>query len=268
MPTHNPRHTAAELLCDVRDTRHVPDWFAHRPEDVVGVVRTEVAEGRAKKVTELLVEVWPLLPDDVGDDLLRRLHECGVLPASVLPTSLLLARAFRLGAGVLRVRGLLGLAAAQGTSELAVHRLRDDDPDAIASALVDLAVTYREQGRMHKVIGCADETLETYGHHGDTVGFARTLLHLGSLMAEVGRYDSAVRYLARAATTYGQLDNAVPLALCRALLSRAHRLCGDDHAADRQLNRALALAVGTDDTTSRQVRDLAAGTRHFDAGVL
>ncbi|WP_158840613.1 hypothetical protein [Saccharothrix deserti] len=72
---------------------------------------------------------------------------------------------------------------------------------------------------------------------------------------------------ARWANAHEHLDDAVSLALCRALLSRAHRLSGDHHAADRQLTRALAPVVGTDDTTAQQVRDLAAGTRQFDAGV-
>ncbi|WP_158852973.1 tetratricopeptide repeat protein [Saccharothrix deserti] len=257
--TTSPRPpTLSELLYDIRQARRVPDWFAEEPDNVLDALHTGILDGQPEKAAELLVEIWPLIPDDVDDDWLRRLHECGVAVAPVLPTSLLLARAFRLGAGVLRARGLLRLAAAQGMRELAVHRLHDD-PDATASALADLSTTYRAQGLMHKVIGCADETLETYGHHNHPVGFARTLTHLGSLMIEVGRYDSAADYLTRATAAHEQWDDVVSLALCRALLSRAHRLSGDHRAADRHLNRALAPVVGFDDATAQQVRDLAAG---------
>lgn len=260
MTTCGPRQSAVGVLHDTRATRRVPDWFTDQPERVLDIVYTAITEGRAETAAELLVELWSKLPDDVGEDGLRRLHESGIVLAQVLPASLRLAAAFRLGAGVLRARGLHRLAATQGMYELAVHRLRDDDPDATASALLDLATTYGAQGRMHKVIGCADEALETYGLHHDTTGFLRTLLHLGNLMISLGRYDSAATYLARAATGYEDSADTVPLALCRALLSRAHHLHGDDHAADRQLNRALALVIGTDDTTAKLVRDLASGT--------
>lgn len=268
MTTDGTRPFAAELLRDLRNARRLPSWFADQPERIVKIVQAAGADSHAEAATQLLVEIWPLLPDDVGEDVLRGLHECGVALAPVLPTSLLLAKAFSLGASVLRTRGLHTLAAIQGMHELAIHRLRDDDPESAASALFDLAETYRDGGLMHKVIGCADEALETYGIHGEILGFVRTLVRLGSLMIEVGRYDSAIRYLARADTTYKGAEDAQLLALCRALLSRAHRLHGDNHAANRHLNRALALVVGVDQATAQHVRDLAAGKTQLDASVL
>jgi hypothetical protein len=224
-------------------------------------VHTRAVDGRAEQASELLVELWPLVPAEVGEPVLRRLHECGIFLASTLPTSLVVARACRLGAGVLRTRGLHRLAAAQGMLALAVRRLHDDNPDAIASALVDLAATYRAEGRMHKVVGCLDEALETYGLHADDIGFARTLSALGSLMIEVDRCDSAVKYLTRATTAHERSGHVVSTAQDRALLSRAHRLLGNDHAADRELNRALAPVVGVDEPTARRLRDVAAGVR-------
>ncbi|WP_141981044.1 hypothetical protein [Saccharothrix saharensis] len=253
------QHTVADLLRDIRNTRRLPEWIANEPTQLLDLVHAQALEGRAEHACELLVELWPLVPAEVDELVLRRLHECGVFVASVLPTSLLVARACRLGAGVLRHRGLYRLAAAQGMFELAVHRLQDNDPDAIASALLDLAATYRAEGRMHRVIGCLDEALETYGLCDDSVGFARMLNELGGLMIEVDRCDAAVKHLTRAATTYRQLGHVVSAAQAHALLSRAHRLLGNHHAADRALNRALAPVVGVDDATARRLRDVAAG---------
>ncbi|MGW4115293.1 hypothetical protein ACWEFJ_30835 [Actinosynnema sp. NPDC004786] len=256
------------MLRDIRTTQRAPDWIADHSKLVLDLVHTAIADNHAETATELLVELWRLLPDDVGEEASRHLHESAVALAQALPTSLRLARAFRLGAGRLRTRGMYRLAAAQGMYELAIHRLRDDDPDAAASALLDLATTYRAQGRMHKVIGCADEALETYGLHRDTPGFARTLYHLGRIMIDIERYDSALTYLARAATAYGNLADTAALPLCRAVLSRAHRLRGEARAADRHLNRALALVVGTDDATAELVRGLAADTRQPADGMV
>jgi hypothetical protein len=261
MTMQSLRHTVADLLRDIRNTRRLPEWFVNEPEQLLDLMHAQVVDGRAEQASELLVEVWPLVAADVGEPVLRRLHECGVFLASALPTSLLAARACRLGAGVLRTRGLYRFAATQGMFALAVHRLHDDNPDAIVSALVDLAATYRDQGRTHRVIGCLDEALETYGLHADEVGFARTLFALGSLMIEVDRCDSAVKYLTRAATAHERLGHVVSVAQARALLSRAHRLLGNDHAADRELNRALAPVVGVDDATAQRLRDVAAGVR-------
>lgn len=264
---HDTQRTATALLGELRDTRHVPGWFATNPERLLSLVRAEVANNRAERATELLVEFWQLVADDADERALCRLHECGILLSSALPTSLLVARGFRLGASVLRRRGLLRLAAAQGMFELAVHRRRDDDPDAIASALFDLAATYREQGRRHKEVGCLDEALEIYGLNGDTAGFARVLMYLGGLMVEVGRCDSAVKYLSRAAKVNEQLGQTVALSQSRALLSRTYRLLGDHHAADRHLNRALAPFVGVDEVTAEWIRDLGSGVRQFEPDV-
>ena len=123
----------------------------------------------------LLTEVWPAVPPDADQDFVRRLSDIGTHLAAVLPASLLLAKAFRRAAQSLRTNNQLRLAAIHGMRELAIHRCRDDDPDATAAALHDLAETYRAQGVLHKVVGCADEMLETYllAHH--EAGIASTL---------------------------------------------------------------------------------------------
>ncbi|MEU4740938.1 tetratricopeptide repeat protein [Actinosynnema sp. NPDC023658] len=138
--------------------------------------------------------------------------------------------------------------------ELTIHRRRDDDPDATAASLHDLAETYHAQGRMHKVIGCADETLETYLLHQHEAGVARTLANLGVLMSEVGRHDSAVKYFARADKAHEDLPDTTARAECVAGLGRALWLSGDQPAAHRVLNRALAFVIGSEGSDARHVR--------------
>ncbi|MFT7839501.1 hypothetical protein Q5530_25435 [Saccharothrix sp. BKS2] len=284
------RHAASALRRDLGDALRAPDpraWFDANHERVVDVLRAAVDEPEA--AAALLAEVWPAVPADADEDWCRALHEVGARLAEALPTSLVLAAAFRRGARALRAKGLLPLAAAQGMRELAVHRTRDDDPAATADALRDLAATYRAQGRVHRVVGCADEALETFFRHGDRVGAARALTHLGELMTEVGRLDAAVRYLTRADRVFGEVAagfgaetnagagagagaavgakvgaaggagaNAADRAAALAPLGRALWLSGDRAAAHRAFNRALALLIGVDDAAAQRVRDLAA----------
>ncbi|MCC8247657.1 hypothetical protein [Saccharothrix luteola] len=196
-------------------------------------------------------------PADVDHAWLHRLCDLGAELATTLPASLLLATAFRHAAQALRTRGHLHLAAVHGMRELAIHRLRDDDPDATAAALHDLAQTYRAQDLPHKVIGCADEALETYLlHHHDT-GIAHTLLHLGTLMIGAERYDSAVKYLTRADTLHQHLSNPTEHAHCLANLGRALRQTGNHTTA----HRALSLIIGNDDLTTRNIRGLVTAAR-------
>ncbi|MEU4806350.1 tetratricopeptide repeat protein [Actinosynnema sp. NPDC023587] len=175
----------------------------------------------------LLAEVWSVVPPDVEQDWIRRMSDVGAHLLTVLPTSLLLATTFRRAARTLRTHGNLRPAAIHGMRELAIHRQRDDDPDATATSLHDLAETYRTQGRMRKVIDCADETLETYLLHGHRAGVARTLTHLGTLMSEVGRHDSAVKYFTRADKAYEDLPDTTARAECLAGLGRALWLSGE-----------------------------------------
>jgi tetratricopeptide (TPR) repeat protein len=229
--------------------------------------------GEPETAVALFAEVWPVVPADVAETWSRDLLDTGTELAAALPTSLLLATAFRRAAKSLRTQGALRLAAVAGMRELAVHRLRDDDPDTTAAALYDLAATYRVQGRMHKVVGCADEVLELYLLHDDPLGTARTLVHLGSLMIEVRRYDSAVKYLSRADTVFNDLPDAGPAgsrpaerAECLTLLGRALWLSGDRSVAHRWFNRALALLIGTDEAQAQSVRDLMAQLESTPSG--
>ncbi|MFD7655234.1 tetratricopeptide repeat protein [Actinosynnema sp. NPDC059797] len=221
-----------------------------------------IAAGHAEAVLGPLTELWSAVPRHVDEGILRLLHECGVAMATRLPTSLEAARTLRRGTGVLRDHDHLPLAVLHGRHELAVHRRRDDNPDATASALLDLSRTYRAQGRLHKVVDCADQMLETYGRHHHTTGFTRTLAYLGTLMIEARRPDAAIKHLTRATDTNPSSDPR-RLAECQALLSRACRLSGNHHTADRHLNRALATALGTDERTVRYVHELADGTRQL-----
>lgn len=264
------RHAASALRRDLAGVSGSPDaraWFDANRGRVADVLRSAVDEPEA--AAALLAEVWPAVPPDADEDWCRSLHEAGARLAAVLPTSLVLATAFRRGARSLRARGLLQLAAAQGMRELAVHRVRDDDPAATAAALDDLAETYRAQGRMHRVVGCADEALETFFRHGDLAGAARALTRLGELMTEVGRLTAAVRYLTRADRVFAEAGDPAGVpdrAGALTLLGRALWLSGDRPAAHRAFNRALASLIGVDDAAAQRVRDLVAELEQLTPG--
>ncbi|WP_367132655.1 tetratricopeptide repeat protein [Saccharothrix sp. HUAS TT1] len=265
-----PRHTAARLRRDLPAALRTPGnaWFNAHRDDVPAALRDAV--GEPEVAVALFADVWPVVPPDADEEWSRALLDVGADLAAALPTSLLLATGFRRAAVSLRARGSLRLAAVAGMRELAVHRLRDDDPDAAAGALHDLAATYRAQGRLHKVIGCADEVLELRLLHDDRPGAARALAHLGELMVEVGRFDSAVKYLSRADRLFEELpdpaDSADPAehagpterAECLTLLGRALWRSGNRPVAHRRFNRALALLIGADDDAAQRVRDLVA----------
>lgn len=251
------RRVVSRLRGDIISARYERDidgWFAEQRDRILVTLRAAMSE--PETAVELLVEVWPVVPVDVDEAWVHRLCDIGGELASVLPTSLRLALAFRRAAQSLRAPGLLRLAAVQGMRELAIHRLHDDDPDATAAALHDLAVTYRAQDRKHKVIGCADETLETYQLHNHSVGVPRALDHLGSLMIEIGRHRSAVRYLTRADEAFQRTSDRAGHAECLAKLSLARCASGDLTGARRAINRALALVVGVDDNTAQVVREI------------
>ncbi|MEU4447908.1 tetratricopeptide repeat protein [Actinosynnema sp. NPDC050801] len=256
-----PRHAVARLRRDLPAARQTSGhaWFDAHRDEVLATLRVAVAEPEA--AVALFTDVWPVVPPDADETWARDVLAVGAELATALPTSLLLATGFRRAAHALRERGALRLAAVAGMRELAIHRLRDDDPDAAAQALHDLAATYRAQGRLHKVVGCADEVLELYLLHDDRPGTARALTHLGSLMIEVGRFDSAINYLSRADKVFDDLPDpggsvAAERAGCLTLLGRALWLAGDRAVAHRRFNRALALLIGTDDGAAQRVRDL------------
>ncbi|NUS65785.1 MAG: tetratricopeptide repeat protein [Saccharothrix sp.] len=249
-----PRHAVARLRQDLRTSGH--DGFDAHRDELPAVLRDALAEPEA--AVALFADVWPVVPADTDEAWSRGLLDLGAELAAALPTSLLLATGFRRAATSLRGQGALRLAALAGMRELAIHRLRDDDPDAAAGALHDLAATYRAQGRMHKVVGCADEVLELYLLHGDRPGTARALEHLGALMIEVGRHDSAITYLSRADRLFEDLADPAGRARCLPELGRALWLSGNRAEAHRRFNRALALLIGTDDMAAQRVRDLVA----------
>ncbi|WP_158854521.1 tetratricopeptide repeat protein [Saccharothrix deserti] len=257
------RRAASRLRRDLRGTHDHEGRARLAPDRVLATLHA--VTGEPETAVALLAEVWPAVPADTDQAWIHRLCDVGTGLAAVLPTSLLLATAFRRAARSLRGRGLLRLAAVQGMRELAIHRLRDDDPDATAAALHDLADTYRAQGRPHKVIDCADETLETYLLHHHQAGIAHTLTHLGTLMIEAGRHDSAIGYLTRADKAFEHAPDTAARAECLARLGRALWLSDNHTTAHRALNRALALAIGLDTTTADRVRHLVADTRqpHF-----
>ncbi|MEU4739369.1 tetratricopeptide repeat protein [Actinosynnema sp. NPDC023658] len=253
-----PRHAVARLRQGLPAARREPGhaWFDAHRDELPAALRDALGEPEA--AIALFADVWPVVPADTDEAWSRELLDLGAELAAALPTSLLLATGFRRAAESLRGRGALRLAAVAGMRELAIHRLRDDDPDAAARALHDLATTYRAQGRLHKVVNCADEVLELYLLHDDQPGVARALAHLGELMIEAGRFDSAVKYLSRADKVFEDLEDVPERARCLTLLGRALWSAGDRAVAHRRFNRALALLIGTDDAAAQRVRDLVA----------
>lgn len=250
-----PRSAAAPP--PFHDAADVRAWFEAHREHVLVTLR----EADAEVAAALLAEVWPVVPPDADEAWCRRLYDVSVDLAAALPTSLTLATALRRGAESLRAREAYRLAAALGMHELAVHRQRDDDPGATAAALTDLAATYRAQDLLHEVVDCLDEALEVYLRHGHQAGVARSLTELGAVMLEAGRPDAAVDHLLRADKAFEDARDPVRHAECLALLGRAWWRSGDQAAAHRAFNRALAVLIGLDDVESRRVRDLVARLR-------
>lgn len=261
MVDNHPEPATAELPHTLEPDDRTPAGLDI--DQALATLDAEVTDGQGETVAELLVELWSSIPLHIDKGVLRLLHQRQVALAASRPTSLPMARTFRRSAAVLRDLDHLPLAVVHGRHELAVHRRRDDNPDATASALLDLSRTYRAQGRLHKVINCADEILETYGRHHDAASFKRTLAYLGSLMIEVKRPDAAIKYLTRVVTTHRSPLTHLLITECQALLSRACHLSGDQPTADRHLNRALATALRLGGTATHHVRQLAGGTRRL-----
>ena len=235
------------------DADDVRRWFATRRDEVVAAVLE--ADGTA---VALLANTWRALPPDADGAWCRQLYDCAEPLAAALPGSRELAAAFRAGAEALRERGWLRHAAALGMRELAIWRLLDE-PDPAAGALADLAATYRAQGRLHRVVNCADEALELYVAHGRPDGIARSLAHLGALMVEAGRLDAAVNYLTRADRVFDGLARGQDRARAQVLLARALWLSGDEAAARRRLHRVLPDLAGDDAREARALLDLPTG---------
>lgn len=240
-----------------RDPAEARAWLADHRDRVLATLREADPEAAAG----LLADAWTAVPPDARDAWCRPLHDAGVALAAALPGSLVLAAALRRGAQTLRAHGEHRLAVAQGIYELAIHRGRDDDPEATAANLADLAATYRAQGLLHEVADCLDEALETHLRHGNRPGVARTLADLGAVLLEAGRLDSAVDHLVRADRAFDEAPDPVRHARCLALLGRARARSGDQAAADRAFNRALGLLIGPADDEVRRVRDLVARLR-------
>jgi len=240
-----------------RTAEDVRTWFDTTRDRILAVLR----EADPDQAAGLLAEVWPVVPVDADAEWCRRLYDVGAGLAPALPTSTTLATALRGAARALRARGEHRLAVAAGILELAIHRRRDDDPDATAAALADLAVTQRARGLLHEVVDCLEEALEVHLRHGRPAGIARSLTELGAVLLEVGRLDPAIDHLTRADRAFTEVRDAVHHAECLALLGRGRQLAGDRAAAHRAFNRALALLIGSDDPEARRVRGLAVSLR-------
>ncbi|MEU4806396.1 hypothetical protein [Actinosynnema sp. NPDC023587] len=208
-------------------------------------------------VADLVAYLWLLAPEGDDSDWCRPLLLMADQVAATLPASLALATAFRRGAEFFRARGHYPLAVSQGLRELAVHRARDDRISS-GAALQSLAVTYRAQGRMHRVVDCADGILEDCIACRDETGIASMLGHLGCLMAEVGRHSAAVGYFDRAKALYEKLSDTSGVARCHVQVARVHLAAGDRRAANRRLRHVLAQCIGLDYSTANHVQALLA----------
>ncbi|MEU4800873.1 tetratricopeptide repeat protein [Actinosynnema sp. NPDC023587] len=237
----------------LEDADDVRRWFAEHRDDVVAAIR--VGDDTA---VELLAHAWHALPADVDGRWPLELYDRAAPLAAALPASGPLAAAFRAGAEVLRGRGSLRPAAALGMRELAVWR-HLDDPEPTVDALHALAATYRAQGRLHRVVGCADEVLELRVRHGDQDAVARALTDLGSLMIEADRLGTAVNYLTRAVKACEGGGPVPDRARAQVLLGRALWLSGDEGAGRRWLRRVLPDLADDDARAVRELLDLPVG---------
>ncbi|CCH27963.1 tetratricopeptide repeat protein [Actinosynnema sp. NPDC047251] len=237
----------------LEDADDVRRWFAEHRDEVIAAVR--VGDETA---LDLLAHAWRALPPDADGRWPLELYDRTAPLAAALPASRPLAAALRAGAEVLRARGSLRPAAALGMRELAIWR-HLDDPEPTVGALDALAATYRAQGRLHRVVGCADEVLELRILHGGPHDVARALAHLGTLMIEAGRLDTAVNYLTRADKAFDD-GPAEDRARTQVLLGRALWLSGDEGAGRRRLRRVLPDLAERDARAVRGWLDLPAGS--------
>ncbi|MEU4804142.1 hypothetical protein [Actinosynnema sp. NPDC023587] len=238
------------------DQAELDTWFETRSGHILDTLRQAVAGNRdVEAVAEALASVWPLVPGDVEMEWCLAIHDLAVALSRAAPLSPVLARAFRRGAEYLRARGDYRYAASHGMRELAVFRALDDHA-ASAAALHSLAVTYRAQGRLHRVIGCADEILENCVLRGDRSGIALGLGVLGCLMSEVDRTDAAIDYLRRAKLLSEKLSDAAGAARWQVEIGRALWSAGREATARRRLRQVLDGQADWDGYVAAHVRAL------------
>jgi len=231
-------------------------WFDEHKDHIATVLPTTTAD-RPPDAARLLAKLWPLVPHDADLRWCRTLHTCGTELAHALPHSTVLAEAFRRGAHYFRTRGEYRLAVAQGRGELAIRR-RLTDRQAHEAALLSLSQTYRAQGRLHRVVDCADEILENHIVENNPAGIARTLGLLGGLMAEAGRTANALHYYTRAATLCATLADTPGRARWQIHIGRLLWTTGDTAAARRQFRQTLTLVADLDPTTTTHLHELLA----------
>ncbi len=229
--------------------------FEAEPEQIVNVLGRAVRGRHIEAAARVLSRVWLIAPVDTDARWCRALHDHAVSMAALLPQSLVLAQAFRHGAEFFRARAEYRMAVAQGVHELAIRRGLPD-LDAIEATLTLLAANYRAQGRMHRVIGCAEHALETRIAAGDRLGVARLLGCLGRLMAEVDRPGDAFNYLERAKALCEGLTDAAGRLRWRVEIGRLLWSSGDEFAARRYLRRTLLLGEEADEESAAHLRTL------------
>lgn len=245
----SPFHTAED----------VAGWWEAQHDHVLAVIQSVIAAGDGAAAAALQVQVWPVVPADAAPDWCARLRDCGKQLAAELPTSRVLADAFRHSVEACIRRGDYRAAELDGMRELAIWRKLDDYAGAV-DALTRLADTYRGRDRLHRVIDCGDEVLSWSLRHQEPAGVVAALRNLGLLMVEVGKFDLGLDYLTRARDA---LDAApeVPIPLRAEVivqLGRAHWIAGAESRAKRRFSDALAMVVDVDDLMADRIRALLA----------
>lgn len=177
-------------------------------DDVRIVVdRVRAGHGEPDAAAVFVTAAWGLLPAGVGNDWCDQLRDLGHELSLVVPPSPALAAVFHRSARVYVDRDDVRFAEAEGLAELGVWR-ELNDPDRHAAVLDWLERIYRRRGRWHLAMDCVDERLALFDDQPDR--FTAELHHLGALLIEADRPDTAIRYLTRARDAYTTLSDTTP----------------------------------------------------------
>lgn len=235
----------------------VAGWFNDNREQILATAQEAVTNGDPDTAARLLARIWAVIPASTDAAWCDALRDCGRRLKASLPNSRTMATVFRRSAALFLERGDHRIAETEGMRELAIWR-RLDDPDGHVSALNALARTFQARGRLNRVIDCASRRLAVDVRHGRTIEVAHDLRHLGVVMLQANRPDTAVDYLTRARDAFDELPQttAQQHADVRILLGRSLWLSGSPSSARRQFSGALQFVVDVDEDEADRIREL------------
>ncbi|ALG06420.1 hypothetical protein AOZ06_05300 [Kibdelosporangium phytohabitans] len=253
---YSPENLIGSPFSTVED---VVEWFNDNRRQILATVQDAVANGEPETAAQLLVRIWPIVPTTTDAVWCAALRDCGQRSAVSLPSSRVMAAVFRKSAAFFLACGDHRVAETEAMRELAIWR-RLDDPDGHVRALNSLSRIFQARGRLHRVIDCAARRLAIHVRHHRPLDVAHDLRHLGAVMLQAHRPDTAVDYLTRALDAFDELPETTARqhAELRVLLGRSLWLSGSHSRARRQFSDALQIVFDEDEAAADRIRELLA----------